>query len=521
MDATPHAWRDVALEDLEAVVPRAVLERGREYLSHGRVAARLVAGDRLAGSVMGSAGWYTAEITLAGGELVSACTCPYDGPFCKHAVALLLAWLNDPAGFADLESLLAAWEASPGALRRLSRELCLAAPARALQLLAPGGDGAGVEAAASLASNVLAWKEASLRDLDALGERLDWLAQQLGLAVARGDADAAAAWADLAGRLLDLWREAPAGERLTGLVRRHLLAAADAFAGRGGQSSPALVERLAGLIGPETRPFLVEIVRWLIAAGAEAGDLAAAGGEAREVMNLLRRGPSVELVKTADFSALLLLLDALERWRRPGEAAALARACLRRPEEAERYVFRQRLARYHLDAGERRQGLAYLCANFRARPDQAGWEALRRVAREAAEWPRVKREIWPVVLAGGRDLRARAALDERDPELLSTLAAELGHADRWAVTVRAALAAYDPESGLGLLLAGARDALSDGGYAARKRAASYLRALARACRGLGRAGRWEEIRAGLREEFPPALNWPELGALLAGEEEPS
>jgi uncharacterized Zn finger protein len=73
-------------------------ERGVEYLNEGRVGALRVSSDRVAADVQGTE-WYAVELSVADGRLGHACSCPVgrDGAFCKHCVAVALAWLGDQA----------------------------------------------------------------------------------------------------------------------------------------------------------------------------------------------------------------------------------------------------------------------------------------------------------------------------------------------------------------------------------------------------------------------------------------
>jgi len=507
-------WRDVCLEDLAALVPEPLMTRGHDCFARGQVVARLAVEDRLAATVLGSAGWYTAQATLAAGRIKTACTCPYQGSPCKHATALVLAWLAEPASFLDLTRVAPLATASPADLRRICLELCLAAPQAAVTLL--GGDpgpAAGTKAAVALASNLLAWpKVAGVPE--ALAERLDWISQQLFTAMASGDAEAIRAGIELAEKLLAVWVETPRVQRLTDLTANYLLGLS-----RSWPSGTVAIprddrSRLAGLLRPETRTYAGEISLLIMAADLDAVELAIADGVGLEVLGLLRSGPLPIMVQSASFESLLLLLDTYDRWGRQRDAIVLARACLRRTDEAERYVLHRRLAQYHQGLGERRQALAYMTASFRARPDVGGWEMLRKTAMAAEEWPRIKREVWPVAAGGAVELRARAALDEGDPELTRAVADALRDTDRLAVSIWTALAAFDPEQSLDLLVRGARVALGLGGHAGRRRAAGFIQAAARVCRGNHWEARWEEIRSGLRAEFGPALNWPELGSLL-------
>jgi len=78
--------------------PRAFV-RGEAYLTEGRVRALHEDGAVLAGVVEGNEA-YRVEVHRGGrgrSELIAACTCPHgaDGRFCKHAVAVALAGLQE------------------------------------------------------------------------------------------------------------------------------------------------------------------------------------------------------------------------------------------------------------------------------------------------------------------------------------------------------------------------------------------------------------------------------------------
>ena len=93
--ATAPAVRDLLLR---LAGPRAFV-RGEAYLSEGRVRSLHEDGNVLAGVVEGSEP-YRVEVHRGGrgrSELIAACTCPHgaDGRFCKHAVAVALAGLEE------------------------------------------------------------------------------------------------------------------------------------------------------------------------------------------------------------------------------------------------------------------------------------------------------------------------------------------------------------------------------------------------------------------------------------------
>lgn len=515
MPPVRRTWDDTCLEDLAVLVSEEVLERGRACLLHGRVEARLAAGNRLAGAVLGTNGWYTATAALEEHGIVTTCTCPYQGPVCKHAVALVLSRLAEPGAFLDLQGPAGPAALDPEELRRLCLELCLAAPREAIRLLQGREAGANAEAAAHAAAGLLVHPHA-FRDPESLAERLAWVGGKLLPAVSAGDAGALRAALELAERLLAAWEEGAADAPLADPIGRYLRDLAAAWPAEGPEEARA---RLRQLCRPTAVAFGGELGRLLRAAGERTAP-AGMPPVVEEIFRLLSGGPSSPVVKTVSMESLLLLLDAYERWGSTDEAAALARAALRRPDETERYVFRRRLAGYHAARGERRQALAYLTANFLCRPDVPGWVELRRAALAAGEWERVWREIRPAVLAAPVGLRVQAALDEGDRELLLILAPDLAPDEPRAVAVWSAAAEIDPELGFALLAEEAWRALADGGRAARRRAADCLRALARVCRARGWEERWEQVRVRLGREFPNARGWPELGALLGRGEGP-
>jgi uncharacterized Zn finger protein len=71
------------------------LERGADYAAGGRVHDLRHDGEVVVAEVAGTRR-YRVRLWVEGGELAHACTCPVgeDGRFCKHCVAVGLAWVN-------------------------------------------------------------------------------------------------------------------------------------------------------------------------------------------------------------------------------------------------------------------------------------------------------------------------------------------------------------------------------------------------------------------------------------------
>jgi uncharacterized Zn finger protein len=78
-------------------------QRGRELYRSGAISNASIQGQSLSGECEGNESpFYKVRIELDGGGIRSAtCTCPYDfGGYCKHIVALLLAYAQRPKQFA-------------------------------------------------------------------------------------------------------------------------------------------------------------------------------------------------------------------------------------------------------------------------------------------------------------------------------------------------------------------------------------------------------------------------------------
>ena len=84
-----------ALEDLSGV---AVFRRGEEYFSAGAVGRLRTSDEKVSAKVEGS-DTYKVEMWDDDGDLAYECTCPHaaDGFFCKHCVAVGLAWVSNYA----------------------------------------------------------------------------------------------------------------------------------------------------------------------------------------------------------------------------------------------------------------------------------------------------------------------------------------------------------------------------------------------------------------------------------------
>lgn len=101
--------------ELFGLAPSGLLQAARDYVQLGRVHDPRQRGRTLAAEVDGGDDIYTARVTFAAAEegatpvvgVVPACTCPSQRPYCKHVLALLWLWAEQPSSFEPI----GAWEA--------------------------------------------------------------------------------------------------------------------------------------------------------------------------------------------------------------------------------------------------------------------------------------------------------------------------------------------------------------------------------------------------------------------------
>ncbi len=109
MPSIPHLTKSDVLRWTDEVY----FQRGQKYFDKGAIYDQRRQGMTLKSKCSGAqAPFYRQEVEFDSKGIRSAdCSCPVgDGGYCKHAVALLLTWVNDPNSFKKVEALNAALE---------------------------------------------------------------------------------------------------------------------------------------------------------------------------------------------------------------------------------------------------------------------------------------------------------------------------------------------------------------------------------------------------------------------------
>lgn len=167
-----------------------VYQRGQDYYRSGRVRRCLKRARGLQAQVRGTT-VYDVHITERRGELIAICTCPFaqswEG-YCKHIVATLLAWLEEPERFVSTEDFQGTLkEKTKGELVEILSRICEAYPQIARDFLGVGGRELDPQAAVQEAL------EASVDECTPteLMRQLEPIVERAEAALAQGDAELA------------------------------------------------------------------------------------------------------------------------------------------------------------------------------------------------------------------------------------------------------------------------------------------------------------------------------------------
>lgn len=101
--------RDITRAELRRAFGEKTFSIGLAYFENGYVEIGVKRGNKLIGTVFGSApNPYKVRVKIAD-EIDSECTCPV-GWMCKHGVALILQWMKGRSLVLDADNLLASLE---------------------------------------------------------------------------------------------------------------------------------------------------------------------------------------------------------------------------------------------------------------------------------------------------------------------------------------------------------------------------------------------------------------------------
>ncbi len=100
--------KEVLERRIKSLSSGEVFLRGNEYFKNGSIFNAVIQGHELKAECEGRNGTYRVYADI-GDEIIkrATCNCPYSRgeKTCKHAVALLLTWINNPSEFRQVDPL--------------------------------------------------------------------------------------------------------------------------------------------------------------------------------------------------------------------------------------------------------------------------------------------------------------------------------------------------------------------------------------------------------------------------------
>lgn len=185
-------WDEVSITDLEVRVSPEILARGQEYQQTGHILRACRFNGILAGEAAGTGGTYRIRLIIGETGIDGDCTCPYPG-FCKHMVALSLAWIEKSSKFIILDPNLNEVNHSLEDLHALLIQLVQKDPLNFLDLIStvnPEKSFLNTRGVLNLIRNTFQGQSLTHEQIEALWERIKRIEKLVAEAIAKQEKDA-------------------------------------------------------------------------------------------------------------------------------------------------------------------------------------------------------------------------------------------------------------------------------------------------------------------------------------------
>lgn len=222
-------WDEVTIIDLEAAVSSEIMLRGVEYHQNRHVLRACRFDCLIAGEVAGAGGAYRVRLTLDNGRIDGCCSCPYPG-FCKHMVALGLAWIEKSVEFYNINDKLDIAINEPEQLADLLVRLIRKDPLNFLDLIdkaATGEEFVNSRGILNLIRNTFRAPQLTAVKIEAQWERIKRIEDLVSKAIVKGEREAPELLGALLKGVSDSEREYPSPQLEE--VFRELLSLAQNF----------------------------------------------------------------------------------------------------------------------------------------------------------------------------------------------------------------------------------------------------------------------------------------------------
>ncbi|NLW48120.1 MAG: hypothetical protein GXY86_12405 [Firmicutes bacterium] len=205
-------WKKVTITDLEAGRSPEIMLRGLEYHQNGHVLRACRFDSLIAGEVAGTGGNYRTQLILEDHKIDGSCSCPYPG-FCKHMVALGLAWIEKSVEFFNLESIFHEVADNPEQLKDLMIRLIRKDPLNFLELnnaAIPKEEFLNSRGILNLIRNTFQGPLLTTSQIESQWDRIERVGEMVSKAVVKGEKGALRLWGALLKGISDSYRAYPA-----------------------------------------------------------------------------------------------------------------------------------------------------------------------------------------------------------------------------------------------------------------------------------------------------------------------
>lgn len=191
-------WSDFSRENLEAATSPAIFQRGVEYFRGGHLVKACRIGNQISGLITGAGGDYKVRLWLEDAQLQGDCSCPYPD-FCKHMIALGMAWLEEGTAFIDLEPKLSTILENTVAQRNILVDLIRKDPLNFLTLFPDLHENNFISSRgiANLIRNIFDLPQITIAHAEALWEKIHQVQQLIHQKIQSGDPLAIPLWLEL------------------------------------------------------------------------------------------------------------------------------------------------------------------------------------------------------------------------------------------------------------------------------------------------------------------------------------
>lgn len=191
-------WSEFSRENLEAATSPAIFRRGVEYFRGGHLVKACRIDNQISGLITGAGGDYKVRLWLEGAQLKGDCSCPYP-EFCKHMIALGMAWLEERTAFLDLEPKLSTILGNPVAQRNILVDLIHKDPLNFLKLFPDLYENSFISSRgiANLIRNIFDLPQITITHAEALWEKIHRVQQLVYQKIQSGDPLAIPLWLEL------------------------------------------------------------------------------------------------------------------------------------------------------------------------------------------------------------------------------------------------------------------------------------------------------------------------------------